>query len=45
VGATRQEIIEAAALGVEFGGGPSYAVVRDNLLQFLDDIEGVSPGD
>jgi AhpD family alkylhydroperoxidase len=38
-GATRQEIIEAAAIGVEFGGGHSFVVVRDNLLQFLDDIE------
>ena len=39
-GATRQEIIDAAAIGVEFGGGPSFVTVRDNLLEFLDDIEG-----
>jgi AhpD family alkylhydroperoxidase len=39
-GATRQEIIDAAAIGVEFGGGPSFVAVRDNLLEFLDDIEG-----
>jgi AhpD family alkylhydroperoxidase len=39
-GATREEIIDAAAIGVEFGGGPSFVVVRDNLLDFLDDIEG-----
>jgi AhpD family alkylhydroperoxidase len=38
-GATRQEVLEAAAIGVEFGGGPSFVVVRDNLLEFLDDIE------
>lgn len=39
-GATREEIIDAAAIGVEFGGGPSFVVVRDNLLDFLDDITG-----
>ena len=39
-GATREEIIDAAAIGVEFGGGPSFVIVRDNLLDFLDDIEG-----
>jgi AhpD family alkylhydroperoxidase len=38
-GATRAEIMEAAAIGVEFGGGPSFVVVRDHLLDFLDDIE------
>jgi AhpD family alkylhydroperoxidase len=37
-GATREEVIDAAAIGVEFGGGPSFVVVRDNLLEFLDDI-------
>ena len=39
-GATKGEIIDAAAIGVEFGGGPSFVVVRDNLLDFLDDIIG-----
>ncbi len=39
-GATRAEIIDAAAIGVEFGGGPSFVAVRDNLLDFLDDITG-----
>jgi AhpD family alkylhydroperoxidase len=39
-GARRQEIIDAAAIGVEFGGGPSFVVVRDNLLDFLDQIVG-----
>jgi AhpD family alkylhydroperoxidase len=38
-GATREEVLEAAAIGVEFGGGPSFVVVRDNLLEFLDEIE------
>lgn len=38
-GATREEVLEAAAIGVEFGGGPSFVTVRDNLLGFLDEIE------
>lgn len=38
-GATRAEVLEAAAIGVEFGGGPSFVIVRDNLLVFLDEIE------
>jgi len=38
-GATREEVLEAAAIGVEFGGGPAFVVVRDSLLDFLDDIE------
>lgn len=38
-GATREEVIEAATIGVEFGGGPSYVVVREHLLQYLDEIE------
>jgi len=41
-GATRQEIIEAACIGVEFGGGPSFVVARDHLLDFLDDIEALN---
>ena len=40
-GASRQEIIEAAAIGVEFGGGPSFIIARDDLLDFLDDIESM----
>ena len=32
-------MIDAAAIGIEFGGGHSFVVVRDNLLDFLDDIE------
>lgn len=38
-GATRDEVLEAAAIGVEFGGGPSFVVVRDNLLDFINEIE------
>ena len=38
-GASKEEIFEAASIGVEFGGGPSFVMVRDNLLQFLDEIE------
>ncbi len=38
-GATREEVLEAAAIGVEFGGGPSFVVVRDNILDFIDEIE------
>lgn len=38
-GAIRADVLEAAAIGVEFGGGPSFVVVRDHLLEFMDDIE------
>jgi AhpD family alkylhydroperoxidase len=38
-GATREEVLEAAAIGIEFGGGYSFVVVRDNLLAFIDEIE------
>jgi len=44
-GATREEVLEAAAIGVEFGGGPSFVIVRDNLLDFLDEIESGLPPD
>jgi AhpD family alkylhydroperoxidase len=37
-GATREEVIDAAKIGVEFGGGPSFVVVRNNLLEFLDEL-------
>ena len=37
-GATRAEVMDAAAIGVEFGGGPAFVVVREHLLQFLDEI-------
>ncbi len=38
-GATKNEILEAAAIGVEVEGGPSFVIVRDNLLGCPDDIE------
>jgi len=38
-GATREQVLEAAAVGVEYGGGPAFVVVRDQLLDFLDEIE------
>ena len=38
-GATRDEILAASAIGIEFGGGPAFVVVRDNLLHFLDELE------
>ena len=37
-GATRNEVFEAAEIGVEFGGGPSFVFVRDNLPELLDDL-------
>lgn len=37
-GATREEVIDAAQIGIEFGGGPSFVVVRNNLLDFLDEL-------
>lgn len=38
-GASRDEVMEAAAIGVEFGGGPAFVTVRDNLQGFMDEIE------
>jgi AhpD family alkylhydroperoxidase len=40
-GATREEVIDAAKIGIEFGGGPSFVVVRNNLLEFLDELAPV----
>jgi AhpD family alkylhydroperoxidase len=37
-GATREEVLDAAKIGIEFGGGPSFVVVRNNLLDFLDEL-------
>ena len=37
-GGTREQALEAAAIGVEFGGGPSFVVVREHLLDMLDEI-------
>ncbi len=38
-GATRQEVIESATVGVELGGGPSLVLVRNRLINILDDLE------
>lgn len=38
-GATKEEIIEAAAIGIEFGGASAYVLVRNNLLKYLDEME------
>lgn len=38
-GATKEEIIGAAAIGVEFGGASAYTMVRNHLLNFLDEME------
>jgi AhpD family alkylhydroperoxidase len=35
-GATKEEIVEAAAIGVDYGGGASYVMVRDHLLDFIE---------
>jgi AhpD family alkylhydroperoxidase len=40
-GATREEIIEAAMVGVAFGGGPSLAYMSTTLKDALDAFEGV----
>lgn len=42
-GASRGEILDAASIGIEFGGGPAYVVVRENLIEFLDEIEATHP--
>lgn len=38
-GATKEEIIEAAAIGIEFGGASAYVLVRNNLLTVLDEMK------
>ena len=39
-GGTREQALEAAAIGVEFGGGPSFVVVREQFLDMVDEIAG-----
>jgi len=41
-GATREEIIEATVTGIDYGGGASYVLVRDHLLEILDTFEMAS---
>jgi len=38
-GASRQQVIEAASVGVNFGGAPSFVFVYSVLMQFLEDTE------
>lgn len=38
-GASREEVYDAAAIGMEFGGGPSYVIVRNELMQVLDQVQ------
>lgn len=38
-GATKEEVIDAAAIGIEFGGASAYVMVRNNLLKYLDEME------
>jgi AhpD family alkylhydroperoxidase len=38
-GATREEILEAAAVGVAFGGSPAMAYVASTLIPALDQLE------
>jgi pyruvate dehydrogenase E2 component (dihydrolipoamide acetyltransferase) len=38
-GATRQQVIEAASVGVNFGGAPSFVFVYSVLMGFLEDTE------
>ena len=38
-GATKEEVLDAAAIGVEFGGGPSYVMVRNELVDILEQLE------
>ena len=38
-GATRQQVIEAASVGVNFGGAPSFVFCYSVLMGFLEDVE------
>jgi AhpD family alkylhydroperoxidase len=37
-GATKGEILEAAAIGIESGGGTAFALARDNLQSIIDKL-------
>ena len=43
-GCTRAEILEAAAMGIIFGGGPSLGATASLLLKALDQFEGEAQG-
>ena len=38
-GVTRQQVIEAASVGVNFGGAPSFVFCYSVLMQYLEDAE------
>ena len=38
-GATRQQVIEAASVGTNFGGAPSFVFCYSVLMGFLEDAE------
>jgi pyruvate dehydrogenase E2 component (dihydrolipoamide acetyltransferase) len=38
-GATKQQVIEGASVGVNFGGAPSFVFVYSVLMGFLEDAE------
>ena len=37
-GASKEQVLEAAAIGVEFGGGPSFVFVREHLLKMIEEM-------
>lgn len=39
-GASLEEVYDTAAIGVEFGGGPAYVMVRNELMVVLDQVRG-----
>lgn len=39
LGITRQEILEAAGVGLVFGGGPSFGAIASLLVSCLDEFE------
>ena len=41
-GATKQQVIEAAAVGTNFGGAPSFVFCYSVLMQFLEDARADS---
>lgn len=38
-GATRQQVIEAASVGVNFGGAPSFVFCYSVLMDFMEEVE------
>lgn len=42
VGATREEILEAAAYGTVFGGAPSFVFLRENIDMLYEILDAAS---